>query len=287
VLTLDSEKYKETERQNWDSVANNWQKWWKTIEIGAGKVSRRLIELAEIKPGSRVLDIATGIGEPAITAANQIGNNGHILATDISPQMLSVAKQRAISLGLQNVIEFKEGDTETLDLPSSTFDAVLCRWGMTLFLDIDTGLSNIYKSLVDGGHFAAAVFSSADKVPVLAIAANTIMKETNSPPPPSPKVPGLFNLSDENMLKNSFVKSGFRGVSVERVSVTFEFDSAETYTSCILETSASLHVQLTNETQERRKEILKAVTEAAGKYRENNTGKVRLENETILIVGKK
>jgi ubiquinone/menaquinone biosynthesis C-methylase UbiE len=286
-LTLDSEKYKETERQNWDSVANNWQKWWKTIEIGAGKVSRRLIELAEIKPGSRVLDIATGIGEPAITAANQIGNNGHILATDISPQMLSVAKQRAISLGLQNVIEFKEGDTETLDLPSSTFDAVLCRWGMTLFLDIDTGLSNIYKSLVDGGHFAAAVFSSADKVPVLAIAANTIMKETNSPPPPSPKVPGLFNLSDENMLKNSFVKSGFRGVSVERVSVTFEFDSAETYTSCILETSASLHVRLMNETQVRSKEILKTVTEAAGKYRDNNTGKVRLENETILIVGKK
>jgi ubiquinone/menaquinone biosynthesis C-methylase UbiE len=123
-------KIQRAERQSWDSVANNWKKWWKTIERGAEKVSRRLIELAEIKPGSRVLDIATGIGEPAITAANQIGNNGHILATDISPQMLSVAKQRAISLGLQNVIEFKEGDTETIDLPSSTFDAVLCRWGL-------------------------------------------------------------------------------------------------------------------------------------------------------------
>ena len=101
MLTLDSKKYKEAERQSWDSVANNWQKWWRTIEIGAEKVSRRLIELAEIKLGSRVLDIATGIGEPAITTAIQIGNNGHILATDISPQMLSVAKQRAISLGLQ------------------------------------------------------------------------------------------------------------------------------------------------------------------------------------------
>ena len=65
------------------------------------------------------------------------------------------------------MIEFKEGDTETIDLPSSTFDAILCRWGMTLFLDIDTGLSNIYKSLVDGGHFAASVWSSADKVPNL------------------------------------------------------------------------------------------------------------------------
>ncbi|HJY09591.1 MAG TPA: hypothetical protein VJ250_01480 [Nitrososphaeraceae archaeon] len=60
------------------------------------------------------------------------------------------------------------------------------------------------------------------------------MKETKSPPPPSPRVPGPLSLSDENMLKNSFIKSGFRGISVE-------FDSAETYTSCILETSASLH----------------------------------------------
>jgi ubiquinone/menaquinone biosynthesis C-methylase UbiE len=287
VLTLDSRKYKEAERHSWDSVANNWQKWWKTIEIGAEQVSRRLIELAEIKPGSRVLDIATGIGEPAITAANQVGNNGHVLATDISAQMLSVAKQRAISLGLQNVIDFKEGDAETIDLPTSTFDAVLCRWGMTLFLDFDTGLFNIYRTLVGGGRFAAAVWSSADKVPVLAIAANTVLTETKSPLPTSPKVPGPFSLSDENMLKNSIIKSGFTDVSVERINVTFEFDSAETYTSCILETSASLHALLTNKTQERRKEISKAVTEAALKYRENNTGRASFKNEAILVVGRK
>lgn len=89
---LDPKQYKEAERQKWDNVANGWQKWWKTIERGAGKVSRRLIELAEIKPGSRVLDIATGIGEPALTAANQVGKSGLVLATDISLQMLSVCK---------------------------------------------------------------------------------------------------------------------------------------------------------------------------------------------------
>jgi ubiquinone/menaquinone biosynthesis C-methylase UbiE len=90
---LDSKQYKENQRQGWDSVAEGWQKWWKTIEVGADKVSHRLIELAEIKPGSRILDIATGIGEPAVTAAKHVGNSGHVLATDISPQMLSIAKQ--------------------------------------------------------------------------------------------------------------------------------------------------------------------------------------------------
>ena len=196
MTALDSKQYKEAERQSWNSVANNWQKWWKTIERGAEKVSRRLIELAEIKPGSRVLDIATGIGEPAITAANQIGNNGHILATDISPQMLSVAKQRATSLGLQNVIEFKEGDTETIDLPSSTFDAALCRWGLMLIPDPKAGLSNIYRSLVNGGHFAAAVWASPGQDTLIATTMNIVMKETNSLPP-QPGAPGLFSLSDE------------------------------------------------------------------------------------------
>jgi ribosome-binding factor A len=89
------------------------------------------------------------------------------------------------------------------------------------------------------------------------------------------------------MLKNSFIKSGFRGVSVERVNVTFEFDSAETYTSFIQETAASLHTLLTNETQERRKEILKAVTEAARKYADDNTRSLKLTNEAICVVGKK
>ena len=127
MSTLDSNKYKEAERQSWDRVANNWQKWWKTIERGAEKV----------------LDIATGIGEPAITAANRVGNSGHVLATDISSQRLSLAIQRAVSLGLQDVTRFKEGDVETIDLPSSTFNAVLCRWGLKFLPDLKAGLSNI------------------------------------------------------------------------------------------------------------------------------------------------
>jgi ubiquinone/menaquinone biosynthesis C-methylase UbiE len=71
LTILDSKQYKEEERQSWDRVANNWQKCWKTIERGAEKVSRRIIELAEMKSGSKVLDIATGIGKPAITAGKK------------------------------------------------------------------------------------------------------------------------------------------------------------------------------------------------------------------------
>ena len=172
------------------------EKWWNTTERGAGQLSKRLIELAKIKPGSKVLDIATGIGEPAITAANKIGKTGHILATDISPGMSSVAKQRAISLGLQNVIKFKEGP---------------------------------------------------------------------------------FGLSDENSLKNSFITSGFKDPIIEKMNVSFDFESADDFTTFVLETAGPVQTILANQTFERREEILGAITEVA-----KNTLTVPEESSSIM-----
>jgi len=151
MTDIDPAKYKEDQRHGWNSVANGWLKWWKITDTAGYNLSKRLIELAEIKRGSRVLDISTGIGEPAITVAHEVGNNGHVLAIDISPQMLSVAKERAKTMNLQNVIEFREGDAETTDLPSSTFDVALCRFGLMLLPNVKAGLSNIHKSLVNRG----------------------------------------------------------------------------------------------------------------------------------------
>ena len=125
--TFDPNQFKMAQREGWDSVAKGWKEWWEPIEKGAQKLSQRLIELAEIKSGQRVLDIATGIGEPAITAAKLVGSSGHIIATDISVQMLAIAKEGAAYMGTQNIIEFKESDAENLDLANSSFDAALCR----------------------------------------------------------------------------------------------------------------------------------------------------------------
>ncbi|MGC1133427.1 MAG: methyltransferase domain-containing protein [Nitrososphaeraceae archaeon] len=286
MANIDSKQFKEAQRKSWDSVAIGWQKWWKTTEIAGEKVSKRLIELAAIKQGSRVLDIATGIGEPSITVAHQVGNSGHVLAIDISSQMLSIAKQRAISLGLQDIMEFKEGDTETIDLPTLSFDAALCRFGLMFLPNLAAGLSNIHKSLVHGGRFAAAVWATPDKVPFISLPLNTILKETNSPPPPA-NTPGPFSLSDANLLKDTFIRSGFEDVTIERLDMIFNFDSAETFTNFVYETAAPVQAILSNQPQERRKEILRAVTEAANRYVDKSSSSVRVSNEAICIVGMK
>jgi ubiquinone/menaquinone biosynthesis C-methylase UbiE len=286
MTTINSKQYKEAERQSWNSVAAGWQKWWHTVEKSAQKVSDRLIELAEIKPGQRVLDLATGIGEPAITSARIVGKMGQVTAADISANMLSFAKQRAISLGMQDVIEFKEGDIETIDLVPSSFDAVLCRWGLMFLPDLNAGLSNIYRSLIEGGHFASAVWASPGQDTLSATTMNIVIKETNNKPP-APGTPGPFSLSDENNLKNSFIRSGFKDLVTERMTVSFDFESPDDFTDFITETAGPLQKMLVDQGMQRKKEILRAITIAAIDYADKTTGKTRFENEAILIVGTK
>ncbi len=93
---FDPVRYKEGLRLDWDAVASGWKQWWKTIEQGAQPVSDRLVALAKIQPGHWVLDVATGIGEPAITAARIVGPTGRVVGIDQAPRMLAIARERAM-----------------------------------------------------------------------------------------------------------------------------------------------------------------------------------------------
>ena len=90
-------QFKEAQRRSWDSVAVGWQKWWKTFEKDAQNLSNHLVELAKINSSSKVLDIATGIGEPSITAKESWTWKWTYMATDISPQMLSIADKEPLT----------------------------------------------------------------------------------------------------------------------------------------------------------------------------------------------
>jgi ubiquinone/menaquinone biosynthesis C-methylase UbiE len=284
-LTIDSKRWKDEVRQGYDNAAAGWQKCWKTIETATEKVSKRLVELAQIKQGSNVLDIATGLGEPALTAAKQVGKTGKVIALDISSQMLSFAKERARTSGLQDVVEFKEGDVETIDLPSSTFDAALCRWGLMFLPNPKAGLSNIYDSLVKGAHFAAAVWATPEKVPFISVPMNIVLKETNTLPPPI--TPGPFSMSDENNLKNVFEESGFIDHVIERINVFSKFDSPDEFTTFTIEHGGpTLRKILARQTNERREQILNAISKGTEKYADS-TGKVTFQNEAILTVASK
>jgi ubiquinone/menaquinone biosynthesis C-methylase UbiE len=281
------DEFKAQQRQMWDNAAAGWHAWWETIERGAQKVSDKLVELAEIKDGDKVLDIATGIGEPAVTAAKKVMPNGKVLAIDISPQMLLIAKTRAKSLGLNGVMEFRESDGEKIDLPEPTakkFDAILSRWGLMFFPNLPVALVRIRQMLIKNGRLSAAVWSAPSKVPWLDLAFATVRKQLNIPAPP-PGEPGPFALADIETLKQLFSKAGFKDIKIDTFQITFEFDSPESYTKLHQQTATRIHAMLANHTEEVKKQAWNSITEAVWQYADSH-GRVNLDNEVICIVGR-
>src|SRR6202050_2258034 len=193
----DDLKIKGQQKAAWDDSAEGWKRWWPAFERAAQLVNDRLVELANVRAGARVLDIATGSGEPALTAARAVGQSGRVIAVDMSPAMLAIARERVGALGLSNV-ELIESDAESLSLDADSFDAVLCRWGLMFMPDLDGVLRGMHRALKPGGRFATAVWSVADKGAMCGPARDRIRRITGIVPPPN--APEPIRLGDPSIL---------------------------------------------------------------------------------------
>ncbi|MBV8453547.1 MAG: methyltransferase domain-containing protein [Deltaproteobacteria bacterium] len=278
--SIDIERLKNEQKRDWDAAAAGWKKWWTVLERGAQPVSDRLVELARVGAGARVLDVATGSGEPAVTAARRVAPGGRVVAVDQSPGMLAIARERANAIRISNV-EFRESDGEALTLTEHDFDAVLCRWGLMFMPDVDRALDGFHQRLVSGGRIAVAVWSTLDKVPMISIGADIVRKLANLPPP-APGALDPLRLGDTSILSNALEHAGFKEIKIERMPVTFEFNSAEDFTQMREEVSSAFRGLLARQSPELRHQILTAVTDAARKFMQSD-GKVRTTNETILF----
>lgn len=277
----DAAHHKDRQRQQWDRVAAGWEKWWHTIENGAHHVSDRLVRLAEITPGQRVLDIATGIGEPALSAAGRVGSAGRVVATDISKQMLDIARIRASTSGLTN-IEFLEADAECLDFPDRSFDAILCRWGITSLPDHSNLLVKIKRMLTPNGSFATSVWDEASRLPLTSIAITVAQKMFHSAPPrpePPPQV-------REDALESVMIRAGFTDVRAEKLTVTLEFASTEAFTEYLVDVSPVVAASLSGQPPKRQMEYQHRLAQEFRRYAAGDE-MFRIQNVSICVVGRK
>ncbi len=272
------------QRQQWDRVASGWKKWWRTIENGAQCVSVRMVELAKVEPGQRVLDIATGIGEPALLAASRVGSSGRVVATDLSSKMLAIARERASTSGLTNV-EFIEADADRLDFPDDSFDAILCRWGITSLPHPLTTMVAIRRMLTPNGWFATSVWEEGSEGRPLASLAAAVAREMFDLASPQPAVPCRPD-SAENALAKEMTHAGFTHVHVEEMTLNLEFTSTEDCTQYLEDVSPELAALLSDRSSGQQAEYRQRLAHKLRPYVMAD-GSVRIPNIAICAVGRR
>src|SRR5918999_710751 len=260
MSAVDSVEFREGQREQWNKAATGWRKWSELIDTAASGVSERMVELAGIKPGSRVLDIAAGYGEPSLSAARVAGPEGEVVATDISAEMLAYGRERAREAGLDN-IEFVESDAAGLNFPEQSFDAALSRFGIIFEPDAERAAGRVRGFLEPGGRMAIASWGTPEQVPFLAIPMQTAIQRLDAEPPP-PGTPGPLSRPTPEALGGLLEGGGFSDVEVEEAEVTMEWESAEEFTTFVKEIAPPIRAIIDPHPQEVQDETWDAITEA-------------------------
>ena len=275
----------ETSGSHWDAAhAASWDKWFHVIEDGARGLSERMVELAAIAPGSRVLDIATGLGEPAVSAARRAGPTGSVLATDLSAEMLGYGRQRAQTLGLGNIV-FEEMDAQALAVPEAAFDAALCRWGLMFLPDLEAALAGIRRCLKPGGRFVAAIWGPAEGAPGVGLGARVIRAHLGmAPPDEGAGTP--FAFSDVVAFERAVEAAGFTEVQGEWVTVPFVFESAEEFIRFRFDRSGPLRREIADFSEAEQEAAWGALSEAARAF-EARDGSLCMNNQAYCVAARR
>lgn len=123
---------------------------WKAKSAAMGQpVTDALVDYARPAPGMRVLDLASGTGEPAISLAARVGAKGHVTALDLSDDLLEIAEKRARARGLQN-FSTQKGDAHSLPFPDDSFGLATSRFGVMFFQDAEAALRELLRVLRPG-----------------------------------------------------------------------------------------------------------------------------------------
>ena len=244
-MGFDPIQYKATTRQQWEDAADAWHRWGPTLEEWLGRATDRMLDAARVEVGSSVLDVAAGAGGQTITAARRVGPTGRVVATDISPNILTYAAKATAEAGLTNV-ETVEADGEALDglgAGAGSFDAVISRVGLIYFPDQQAALAGIRSALRDGGRFAAVVYSTPDRNEFFSIPVSIIRTRAELPPP-VPGQPGPFSLGGPGVLEAALDAAGFTDITVDTVPAPLRLPSAAECVRFERESFGALHQML-------------------------------------------
>jgi ubiquinone/menaquinone biosynthesis C-methylase UbiE len=220
-----AEQMKDSQRQLWDGLSGAWEQYDNWFQRQTHTVAEWLCRVADLRAGQRVLDLASGSGQPALTAARLVRPGGSVVATDLSEEMLRVARRKANMADIDNM-EFKVMDAENIDFPDDTFDAVTCRWGLMFCPNPARAIKEVHRVLKPHRPFATTVFSTAENNPWFALSLK-VAAEALGIPAPGPDAPTPLRLHDTGRLKQMLADAGFQNIEIESRPFALEFSSVD------------------------------------------------------------
>ncbi len=279
---IDAGEFREAQRNQWGNAASGWYKWEKLMEPATRPVSERLVEMAGVEPGNRVLDVAAGLGEPSLTAARIVGDEGTVVASDIAAEMLEFARQRAADAGVENM-EFVHCAGSALDFPTESFDAAVSRWGIIFEPDGEGTAARVRGFLKPGSRMAISSWGPPDRVPMLGIPVRTLVELLDIATPP-PGTPGPLSRPTPEAIGGLLEGGGFSDIEVDELDVLLEYDSPEDFTTFIKEIAPPVSAMIAPQPPEKQEEAWNAITEAVREA--SDGGQVKLSNQVLVASGR-
>ncbi|MCK4951843.1 MAG: class I SAM-dependent methyltransferase [Gammaproteobacteria bacterium] len=273
MSTLNNAELKDRERKTWALVAEGWRRQDELLREGAAPVTNRMLELAKIGAGHSVLDIASGTGEPAISAAQLVGAGGRVIGTDLIDNMLAFAREKAAQANLDN-IEFHCVDGEELTFDPAAFDAVTMRWGLMFMPEPEACLKRVHSFLKEGGRVVTACWAAPDRNPFVMVAMQVLGKYMELPKPP-PGTPGIFSFADADRLHRVLESSGFGNIEIEEMEIdVMEVEDGAAYWSSISDLAGPVMMLVNQLDEDTRAKFERDVIETADAMKQGESLKM-------------
>jgi demethylmenaquinone methyltransferase/2-methoxy-6-polyprenyl-1,4-benzoquinol methylase len=127
---------------------------------------RRAADLAELVPGARALDVATGTGDLALELARRVAPGGEVIGTDFSERMLELARSKASAAAAGSALRFEPANALALPYGDDEFDAATVGFGARNFAELDRGLTEMTRVVRPGGRVVVLEITSPRRPPL-------------------------------------------------------------------------------------------------------------------------
>jgi len=281
-MTTQLEQISDQQQETWDRFSPGWKKWDDLVISWIAPVRDALIDAARLRPSSHLLDVASGTGEPGLSAA-ALFPEGRVTITDLAPKMLKVAEEKAAHLGLRNV-DFKQADAGALPFVDRSFDAVTARFGFMFFPDVLGAAREFARVARPGARVTTAVWGVPEKNPWATLIMGTIAEHVELPAPP-PGSPGLFRCAAPGHMAGVFRDAGLRDVTETEVLIPGAFKDAEQYFSFMNEVAAPVVAGMAKADEVTRARIKDAVFRRVAERTKG--GEIRLDAMAVVITGER